>query len=101
MKKPFLYKKATPPSTATVWPVIKSLNGEARKSIVPTRSLGSWTRFKQRSPTRAPRSLIIYLDGLYSESGEDGEIALTLMLSSATSRARVRVKPITPALDVT
>src|SRR5262249_1742229 len=74
------YKKATPPSTATVCPVMKSLNGEERNSTVPTRSLGSCTRFNARSPTLAERILMISSLGLSSDRVEPGAMALTLML---------------------
>src|SRR5262249_37061712 len=96
-----IYKKATPPSTATVCPVMKSLSGEERNSTVPSRSLGSCTRFNARSPTLAERILMISSLGLSSDRVEPGAMALTLMLSSPTSRARQRVKPMTPALEVT
>src|SRR5262245_66332615 len=75
-----IYKKATPPSTATVCPVMKSLSGEERNSTVPTRSLGSCTRFNARSTTLAERILMISLVGLSFERVEHWVMAFMLML---------------------
>lgn len=38
-----------PPSTLTVWPVMKSASGEARKNTGPTRSSGCWSRRMARA----------------------------------------------------
>ena len=35
------YTKEMPPSTFTVWPVMKSLSGEAKNNIAPTTSCGT------------------------------------------------------------
>src|SRR5688572_30572082 len=95
------YKKDMPPSTLIVWPVMKSLSGETRNNITPTTSLGIWMRLSERSATDDSLNLIICLVGFSSESVLPGARQLTVILSSPTSRARVRVKPMVAAFDVT
>ena len=38
----------TPPSTSSVWPDMKALSSEARKSKAPVRSEGNWSRCTMR-----------------------------------------------------
>src|SRR5579872_2552767 len=47
---------AEPPSTRRVWPVMKSLSCEARKTSAPTRSSGVSSRFSARLSTLIGRS---------------------------------------------
>ncbi len=44
-----------PPSTSSVWPVMKSLAGEDRNITAPTRSSGTCTRSMARPDERAAR----------------------------------------------
>ncbi len=43
------HRNDMPPSTLIVWPVMKSLSGEARNNMAPTTSCGIWMRLNARS----------------------------------------------------
>jgi hypothetical protein len=80
---------------------MKSLSDEAKKTIAPTRSSGFCRRLSARSAAAAERILTIPSLGFSSESVLPGATQLTQMPSLPSSCARVRVKPSTPAFEVT
>ena len=54
-----------PPSTFTVCPVMKSLSGEARNSMAPTTSCGTWTRLSARRPAEDSRRRMVSSAGIF------------------------------------
>src|SRR5882757_2272990 len=49
-----------PPSTASVWPVTKSLSAEARKISAPRRSWGCWSLCSARDATARSRAVFTW-----------------------------------------
>src|SRR5207244_10271916 len=90
-----------PPSTTSVWPVMKSLSAEAKKATAPTRSSGVCMRCSALVEAAAWRYFTMSSPAFSSESVLPGAMQLTQMLSLPTSIASVRVKPRMPALEVT
>ena len=68
-----------PPSTLMVWPVMKSLSGEAKNNMAPTASSGTWTRFSARNPTDDCLNLIICSVGFSSDRVLPGARQFTLI----------------------
>src|SRR5262249_28542723 len=95
-----LHSITAPPSTTSVCPVMKALSWEARKMAAPTRSAGYWMRGSARAPMRCLRNSISSGVGLSSLSVLPGAMVFTRMPLGPSSRARQRVKPRMPALEV-
>src|ERR1700733_7432003 len=93
-----------PPSTAMVWPVMKSLSAEARKTSVPNRSSGYSSRLSARRTmagwrecSRWPGFSLITV----SLSVKPGARLLTQILCSPSSRDSARANAVTAPFEVT
>src|SRR5262249_197387 len=98
------YVFTAPPSTAMVWPVMKSLSAEARNTSVPNRSSGRSSRLMARRWIAG--SLVVdTCPGLLvpplSLSVKPGASVLTQMPCSPSSRDSARVNAMTAPLEVT
>ena len=99
----FFYDLTRPPSTLSVWPVMKAASSLVRNDKAPTRSSGTSTRLIACRPATAVNSSSMVAKpgrGLRTsvpgERVSPGAMALTVMPSAATSPARPRVKPMMP-----
>src|SRR5579883_661237 len=93
-----------PPSTAMVWPVMKSLSAEARNTSAPNKSSGYSSRLMARRAIDGPRECSMWPGFSFttvSDNVKPGASVLTQMLYSPSSRDTARVNAVTAPFDET